>query len=637
MIRNFSFRTLCIVLSLAFLLSFYTCGKKEETTPSKQVASESMEEPRPKQTDQTLEVTKEKSEPLNIILITVDSLRYDYLGCYGNQDIKTPAIDSLSSDGILFERCITPNPQDLPAYCALMTGIYPEKLGVYDNAVFKLPERFLTLAERFREEGFRTAGFIGSSVLERKFGLSQGFDDYFDHFDSLLTNTSSVFSERNAEEVMDHVLSYLKERDEDQDLFLWIHINDPNYGFDPPEPHEKSYKGEVEHTDGQIARLLSFLKDNGIYENTTMILTSDHGMALGDHNEKKYGIQLYESTVRVPLIIKPYRYFLSVEKKVSDITSLIDVAPSLLHLAGLGEIREEMDGHNLFEQPGEVYFSSALHQFFAFGWKIKRAVYHQGWKYIKDGDQELYSIDDDDKETTDYSERNRSLAELLKNKLDEFEKVLESVKIEDNRPIHDFMNSSYLRGLGYSWNSNRAFQDGRTGKYEVLTEIEDILEQAQLAILNKRPRASFRRMKSILDYDPENYTAKIYVTSSWLYNDREKLADTALSSLEDHYPHQAEIFHLKGHYIDIFEKNNEKALESWHKALDLDPLHSESYYDVACLYSLLNKEKEALKFLEKAIRAGYDNFNHMQQDTDLDNIRDTDQFKEILTKYQKQD
>lgn len=644
MIRNFQYKTLGIIfflfifLLLSFLLLSGCVKEKSEST----IQKEETAKPEDVLSDQTMDdqgktslADWEGAKPLNVILITVDSLRYDYLGCYGNQEIKTPAMDSLASDGILFERCITPNPQDLPAHCAIMTGIYPEKLGVFDNAIFKLPERFGTLAEMLKENGFQTAAFVGSSILDRRFGLSQGFDNYFDNFDSLLTNTPSIFSERKAEDIIDKVLDYLKKKKNKKKLFLWIHLNDPNYDFVPPEPFEQSYKGEVEYADSQISRLLSFLKSSGIYNSSIIILASDHGMSLGDYNEKKYGIQLYEPSVRVPLIIKPYKDFQWKEEKISQTTGLIDIAPSLLHLAGFDEKKREMDGHDLFDNPGKTYWLSSTHQFFAFGWNIKRAVYEGEWKYIKGGgSQELYNINDSDKEITNQLEKNKDIAKHLKRKIEEFEKNLEAVRIEDNRPIHDYINYMNLALLGYSWCPVYSISTGKKGKFEIQSEIEAIFEEAQMAILNKRSRISFQRMKKILEYDPENYAAQIYVASMQVFGGKKNLVETALSELEELYPDRAETFHLRGHW-DIEEKNIEKALESFHRAIEIDPMHSEALYDLACMYSLMDKKKKAFEFLEKAIQAGYSDFRHIEEDPDLINIKDSAQFKEILSKHKR--
>ncbi len=579
-------------------------------------------------------VNQEWKDPQHIILITVDSLRYDTLGCYGNKEIKTPAMDSLASDGILFERCITPNPQDLPAHCAMMTGIYPEKLGVFDNAIFKLPERFATIAEILKENGFRTAAFVGSSVLDKRFGLSQGFDDYIDHFDSLLTNTLSLFSERYAEEVIEKVLDYLKNKKNGKKLFLWIHLNDPNYYFRPPAPFEESYEGEVEYTDSQISRLLSFLKSKGIYSNSIIILASDHGMSLGDHNEKKYGIQLYESSVRVPLIIKPHTDFKWKEKKVSQTTGLIDIAPSLLYLASLDEKKIKVDGHNLFENPGEIYWLSSNHQFFAFGWSIRRAVYDGEWKYIGGGGkQELYNIQESDKERMNQLEKNKEIAEHLERKIKEFEKEMKTLRIEDNRPIHDFFNTRNLASIGYSWCPASSMSTSKKGKFEILSELEDFLEEAQFGALNKGFRKYRKFMRKINENDPENYTALLYIAAKHVYGGRKEKADAALSKLEELYPDRAETYHLKGHW-DYGEKV--KALESFQMAIAIDPLHAEALYDSACLYSLQGKKKEAFKFLDKAIQAGFNDLKHIEQDPDLMNIRDSAQFKEILEKYKEQ-
>ncbi|MEW5807150.1 MAG: sulfatase-like hydrolase/transferase [Acidobacteriota bacterium] len=633
-------KMILVALIMTFIaLFFISCAGRDEPPESHQA--------------ETAATSEKGSGAVDVIvLITVDSLRYDHLGCYGNKNIKTPAMDGIASEGILFERCLTPVPQNLPAHSAIMTGLYPEKTGVFDDAVFKLPEKFKTLAERLKEHGYVTAAFIGSAVLDRRFGLAQGFDLYHDNFDSLLTNTSAIFSERKAGEVVSQVLSFMEGQRKGKKLFLWIHLNDPNYPFSPPDPFEKSYRGEIEYCDSQIRNLTAFLKSSGKYESSAIILTSDHGISLGQFNEKKYGINLYEPSVRVPLIIRVPESFgqksAKTPGKISATVGLIDIAPTILALAGVNKEEPSLDGYDLSElvtpaaeSKGEaaerrIHFLSSYHQFFAFGWKVLRAADDGEWKYIDGKGCELYGISSDSKETENQLERNRDAAERMKSLLQNFEKNLSLYKQEDNRPLYNFSTTRNLSYIGYSWCPVSFFGSGRSGKFDRLQEIEDILETAQLGVLNKTPGKTLAELNKILEIDPENYLSLHFIASLQLFGGRVKMAAKTFSEMERSYPDWPETYHMRGH-MEIADKDFEKALQTFGRVIGIDPMNSEALYDSACMHSLLNRKEKALEFLDRSIAAGYDDFSHIQEDPDLTNIRDSEEYKTILNRYMRRE
>lgn len=590
---------------------------------------------------------KETERPELIVLITVDSLRADYLGCYGRKDIKTPAIDGLAGDGILFEKCITPVPQDLPAHVAIMTGRYPEKNGVFENAVFKLPEGAPTLASLLKKKGYSTAAFIGSAVLDKRFGLSQGFDLYSDGFESLLTNTPSLFSEKKAQDVIGQVKDYLENTWDKKNLFLWVHLNDPHHDFSPPDPYEKSYKGEVEYADSQLGELITSLKKAKKYGSSAIVMTSDHGMSLGQFSERYYGVNLYEPTIRVPLIVKLPDGAGKKEKRVPGLVGLIDIAPTIMLLAGVERDLPAFDGRNILqsssdeekgrEEGKQRYFASSYHQFLAYGWNILRAVEDDDWKYIQGRGEQLFKMSEGSSEITNLLEGNKKEAEKLSRSIDDFVKGLRSLKFTANRPAHDFRIVRNLSHFGYIWCPPESFaalaatgdSESRLRRFEKLSEIEDSIALVHTAIVNRNPRNASKEMRTILTADPENYCALAFLTSANVFAQRTKNATELVPIFEQAYPDRAEPVHMRGH-MDIIAKEYEKALQAFLKVLAIDPIDSEVMYDVACMYSLLDKKEESLNWLEKSILSGYDDFQHMEQDSDLTNVRDLPRYKEIM-------
>ncbi|MGH9857106.1 MAG: sulfatase, partial [Acidobacteriota bacterium] len=177
----------------------------------------------------------------NVILITIDTLRADYLGTNGSKKVKTPNLDALAAQGANVRRARSAVPLTLPSHASILTGLYPPNHGIRDNATFRLNQNVLTLAEVLKKKGYRTAAFVGSFVLDHRFGLDQGFDFYEDRTWSDANMLEHFEAERNAETVRQAVVRWLRENSGTQPLFLWIHFYDPHAPYIPPEPFRSRY------------------------------------------------------------------------------------------------------------------------------------------------------------------------------------------------------------------------------------------------------------------------------------------------------------------------------------------------------------------------------------------------------------
>ncbi|MGA1795669.1 MAG: sulfatase, partial [bacterium] len=187
-----------------------------------------------------------RSKPLdyNLLIITIDTLRADHLGCYGYSRVKTPVIDRLASEGAVFTQAITPVPITLPSHTSIMTGLYPAQHGVRNNGNFYLSPEILTLAEVMQENGYRTGACVGAFVLDSIFGLDQGFDFYDDNFTPGKKRASVLFNERNAGQVTRIGLRFLK-RNQGDKFFLWLHYYDPHSPYFPPYPYTLDYRDHL--------------------------------------------------------------------------------------------------------------------------------------------------------------------------------------------------------------------------------------------------------------------------------------------------------------------------------------------------------------------------------------------------------
>ena len=301
---------------------------------------------------------------LNVLLITIDTLRADHLGCYGYKQIKTPNIDGLAADGARFERAFAVVPVTLPSHTTMLTGTYPMLSGMHDFSGNKLSPLQPTLASVLKQAGYQTGAVIAAAVLDSRFGLNQGFDFYYDHFDfSRLDEANLDEMERPGNVVADVALDWLAKNSQKK-FFLWMHLYDPHFPYHPPEPYSREYAaqlydGEIAFADEQVGRLLRFLKEKGIYRNTIIVLCGDHGESLGEHGEKTHGFFIYNATMHVPLIIRLPEN--AAARVVGDPVSLVDLMPTVLGAVGL-EIPSQVQGRSLLPQLRDVRDHDDLHR-----------------------------------------------------------------------------------------------------------------------------------------------------------------------------------------------------------------------------------------------------------------------------------
>jgi arylsulfatase A-like enzyme/Flp pilus assembly protein TadD len=378
-----------------------------------------------------------KPQRPNILLITVDTLRADRVGCYGYTGGTTPNVDALAKEGVVFERAVAQVPLTWPSHASILTGTYPFHNRVQDFTGQPLSEQFRTLAESLKANGYATGAVVSSFVLDRSWGLARGFDDYDDAFsgqDFLQKDLALV--ERRADQSVDHALGWLeshtsqsaqagKPAEASQPFFLWLHLYDPHSPYDPPEPYRsrferKPYEGEIAYADSQLGRLVEWLRGapGNLYDRTMIVVLSDHGESLGEHGEKEHGFFVYDSTVRVPLIIKPARHSEIAPQRVAPAVETIQLAPTVLELAGVADAIEKqfqaatlvplMTGKST--SAARAAYSETMYPASSFGWSPLRGVENARYHYIEAPKAELYDLDSDPQEKANVTEKNANVA-----------------------------------------------------------------------------------------------------------------------------------------------------------------------------------------------------------------------------------
>lgn len=349
----------------------------------------------------------EKTPRPDIFLITIDTLRSDHVRCYGYERIQTPAIDELAKQGIRFTQAFTPSPITNSSHTSILTGLLPSSHGVSDFGVPLAPNHS-TLAEILNKEGYRTAAFIGSVILDSKKlapGLDRGFE-FYDNFPEE-TETKSRWGrlERRGMDVVQRAETWLNAHDA-APHFVWVHLYDPHDPYEPPPPYsdiyrDRLYDGEIAYADSALGQFIAYLKKRNWYQEGLVIVVGDHGEGLGEHGEDTHGIFLYDSTTHVPLILKlPNGQ--EAGKVVVEQVRTTDILPTILELLGI-LAPGSLDGTSLKPTfldsgaPSLTVFGETDYPL-RFGWAPLRSVRSEGFKFIEAPEPEFYDLRSDPRE-----------------------------------------------------------------------------------------------------------------------------------------------------------------------------------------------------------------------------------------------
>ncbi|MEW6379509.1 MAG: tetratricopeptide repeat protein [bacterium] len=566
-------------------------------------------------------VQGEKQRPCNVLLITIDTLRADHLGCYGYRAIQTPNIDALARQGVLFWQAFTPVPITLPSHVSLLSGLYPHQHGVLDNGSFSLKKETLTLAEILKERGFSTGAIIGSFVLDSTFGLDQGFDDYNDHLPKQQTTMAVHFSERRAAEVTGLALSRIRDHKNRKrfPFFLWLHYFDPHAPYEAPEPFkgrysQSPYDGEIASVDHCLGTLFQELKKQGLFDQTLIVLTADHGEGLGEHQESTHGNFLYDSTIRVPLILKlPKNAPDGDPKQVKSLVRTIDVLPTILDLAGLSAyIPKKIDGLSMLplirrsqDQNNERCLRcETFSPLFHYGWSPELGVRTAQWKYIEAPKPELYYLIQDPGEKVNLYRQQHPKASELRSSLESSRRLgrlpspSSSSPAQRNRLIRE-----QLQSLGYlqvkAPLSPRAWANLPDAKDKV--EVLKGIDEGVADLAQGRYQEALGKFTAIVGSDPANISALFYQACLYRRLRQYSSAIDALRKILDLDPTHLDIHnHLGSIYHEIHDPN--QAIREFRQEIELHPNHAEAYYNLAVDYADQGKIQKALDTVRTLLR-----------------------------------
>ncbi len=389
---------------------------------------------------------------LSVLLVTVDTLRADALGAYGNKDALTPWMDRLATSGVLFEEAHAHNVVTLPSHANILSGRYPLEHGVRDNQGFRFPGGIDTLATLLHARGYRTGAFVSGFPLAARFGLDRGFDVYEDSFVGARARPAFFEQERPGPETVALARRWL-DAPADRPSFCWVHVFEPHYPYEPPEPfasrfRERPYQGEVAAADAALAPLLEPGLAAGADGRTLVVLTADHGESLGEHGEATHGIFAYEATLSVPLVLYQPRLF--APRRVSEPVRHVDLLPTILDVLAL-PVPQGLPGRSLVAVAAAAPAGATTSYFEALsgrlnrGWAPLHGVIQARSKYVDLPVPELYDLGNDPHEV-------QNLAARAGRRVDELRAVLSSLRSAEratDRRTESLETRERLRALGY--------------------------------------------------------------------------------------------------------------------------------------------------------------------------------------------
>ena len=549
---------------------------------------------------------------LNVVVVTLDTTRADRLRCYGFSGVETPNIDGLAAEGVVFDAATCTVPLTFPSHSSIFTGLVPPHHGVRDNGGFFLDDAKVTLAERLKTAGWTTGAFIGAWVLESKWGLAQGFDTYSDRFDLSRYKVISLGTvQKPGDEVMDDALRWL-ESVRSRKFFAWVHLYDPHSPYDPPEPFRSRYPrqpylGEIAYTDKVVGRLLGWLREAGLMERTLVVLTADHGESLGDHGEATHSFFIYDSTTRVPLIVRtPWGWR---GRRPAQVSS-VDLMPTVLDLVGLPQ-QPGIDGRSLMRalldpsaDLGHVAYSETYFPRYHFGWQHLRSLRDGQYLYVDAPQRELYDLAQDPGETTNIYDAHRKRAEDLRAALNELGRA--GTEATPDRRQLDPDTLQRLAALGYVGNVIDVDPQAVLPDPKAELKLFQMMNAAKNLAQDKDDlEGAVATMRKVIAEDPGIMDAHLTL-GNWLV--RLKRPEEAIAAFKQALAlkpdddialgNLAHILRARGRTQDALE-----ALEVFHTALRVNPSNPQSWYQLATLYLDLGRKGEAEATFREALTA----------------------------------
>jgi choline-sulfatase len=572
---------------------------------------------------QRIKSTAHLNKP-NILLITIDTIRPDYLSCYGGSN-NTPNIDAIAKSGILFENTFSQVPLTFPSHTSILSGLFPSSHGMHNNGLEILSKRDILIGSQLKKQGYQTAAVVSSFVLDRKFGLAKGFDIYNDSMERKPGLFSNFEVERPGNEVTTQAIKLLG-KFAGSPWFLWLHFYDPHTPHNPPAPFV-GYGGEIQFVDSQIGKIVDWLKANNKNQNLVIAIIGDHGESLGEHGEETHGFFTYNSTLRIPFILTfPGA---SSNTHVTENTATVDLVPTLLDLVGISDPITR-DGQSVIpflngeKRSHDIYFESRYPELF--GWNGLQGLIRDDWKLISTTRSELYDLKNDPKEKQNLFSQNQNVSTKLKEELS----VRYSKSNETQHGAPDAETLEKLRSLGYVGTTNVHSQKGTAdpkdkikiwAKYERATLLKEVSKEETLKLLEDLSRE-----------EPQNNFFRVALASNYREN---KKFDQALALLKEAVridPTDENAYqNLAMTYKDL--RNYPEALKAQQASLAIDPDRSDAQGFLGMLLVDTGRFQEAESQFIKVLKT--DPNNAVAWNNYGNALRETGKFEEAKKAYQE--
>ena len=545
----------------------------------------------------------------NVVVITIDTLRADRLGCYGFALAKTPAIDLLAREGVICRDAIAAAPVTMPSHATIFTGLHPPAHGVRDNGNYSLGEKAVTLAERLKKAGYDTQAFVSALVLNRRYNLSKGFDGYDDDLWSEDRPALFMIRERPGAKSAALAAEWIRRpARKEKPFFLWMHVFDPHQPYRPsPDVQAPSaYDGEIIRADRAVEMVVRALRESGVLDRTLIVFTADHGESLGEHGEKTHAIFVYDATVKVPLLFRYPSRFPKGESYEGPVRS-VDIVPTILGIVGLPG-KEETQGVDLTaalagkEPPPDLaQYSESLVSEVGFGMAPLYALRRGGYKYIRAPRPELYDLRSDPRELHNLFESEKGRAASLDRELTALlaESARRSVASRDNPMSKETMET--LMSLGYLTPAGDRSSMGRRDPKDGIAIVEK-LEEARHLVQKEKWEESKRLLREILAEIPDHVSARNVLALALLKEGR--LEDARREYLESLRidPRQDRVLTVLGS-IAILMGDRTEARRLFRSALEANPGFVEAMCNLGYLDEVDRNWEEARKWIAMAEKA----------------------------------
>ncbi len=557
----------------------------------------------------------------DVLLVTIDTLRADHVGCYGDARAATPVLDGLARRGVRFDEAIAQVPLTLPSHASILTGVTPLVHGVRDNAGFVLGSSPRTVAEAFRDAGYDTAAFVSGFPVHHRFGLDRGFATYDDRFPRGADPSRPSYIERRADGTVAAVIAWLSARTSSATapgpIFAWVHLFDPHAPYEAPDPlgaafRDRPYDGEIAFADEQLGRLLTRWRELRGERAPLAIVTSDHGEGLGDHGEPTHGLFIYDSTLRVPLIVSGPG--VPAGKVVTGAVSSIDIGPTLLDLAGLKPLAGA-EGRTLRASlatgraPGEPAYAESLFGRLGFGWAPLYGWRERGLMLIEAPRPEIYDVRADPGQA-------RNVADSRADDLARMRRAVQAAvaRAPEAKPSTVSREASeQLRSLGYVASGPVARPSLRDPKDFAALAVR--IENA-MALERADPARAVSEFRSALKEDPENLVARRHLAMALVAGQQYDAAVRELQALRAAGDDTLETLTLLGDCHRLAGRYAE-ALQAFSAAVAKNAAAPEGHDGRGKALTALGRHDEARQAFEQALRATPDDPDALEGLADL--------------------